>query len=426
MSEWYLDFLDLNYRPSKDDLVCLFRIEPAKGFSIKEVAGRVASESSVGTWTKLTFLPKRIKDLMAKAFEIKGNYVKVAYPIELFEPGNMPQILSSIAGNIFGMKAVRNIRLEDVHWPYRLIKSFKGPQFGIKGIRKLLQIEKRPITITVVKPKLGLTSKEHARIGYESWLGGIDLLKDDENLSSQSFNKFEERVKESLRMRDKAERETGERKSYLINITSETKEMLKRAKFVADNGGEYVMVDIITTGWAGLQTVRNECEDLDLAIHAHRASHASMTRSRYHGISMLVIADVARLIGVDQLHIGTVVGKLESPKDEVIALNLEIEKQLVKGHGHILSENWYNVKPVLAVVSGGLHAGLIPYLIKMLGKDIAIQVGGGIHALGARIGAKAVRQAIDATLQNTSLREYAKTHSELKKSLNKFGFIHPK
>ncbi len=428
MSEWYLDFVDLNYKPSKDDLVCLFRIEPAKRITMKEAAGRVASESSIGTWTELYYLPKRVKELMAKAFEIKGNYVKVAYPIELFEQGNMPQILSSIAGNIFGMKAIRNIRLEDVHWPYKLIKSFKGPQFGIPGIRKILKIKRRPVTITVVKPKLGLTSKEHARIGYESWIGGIDLLKDDENLSNQSFNRFEERVKESLRMRDKAERETGERKSYLVNITSETKEMLRRAKFIADNGGEYVMVDIITAGWSGLQTVRNECEDLGLAIHAHRAMHATFTRSRNHGISMLVIADVARLIGVDQLHIGTVVGKLESPKDEVISLNIEIEKQLVKGHGHILSENWYKFKPVLPICSGGLHPSLVPELMKMLGNDIGIQCGGGVHGhpAGSKSGAAALRQAIDATLNNISLKEYARNHIELKEALNKWGYTKPK
>jgi len=428
MSDWYLDFVDLNYKPAKDDLICLFRIEPAKGITMKEAAGRVASESSVGTWTELYHLPKRIKSLMARAFEIKGNYIKVAYPIDLFELGNMPQILSSVAGNIFGMKAIRNIRLEDVHWPQKLIKSFKGPQFGIHGIRKILEIKKRPITITVVKPKLGLSSKEHAKIGYESWIGGIDLLKDDENLSNQTFNRFEERVKESLKMRDKAEKKTGDRKSYLINITAETKEMLKRAKFVADNGGEYVMVDIITAGWAGLQTVRNECEDLKLAIHAHRASHASMTRSRHHGISMLTIADVARLIGVDQLHIGTVVGKLESPKDEVIALNLEIERQLIKKHGHVLSENWHGIKPVLAVCSGGLHPGLVSGLIKMLGNDIGIQCGGGVHGhpSGSRAGAAALRQAIDATLDNISLKDYAKKHIELKGALNKWGYTKPR
>ncbi|MDI6798738.1 MAG: ribulose-bisphosphate carboxylase large subunit, partial [Candidatus Aenigmarchaeota archaeon] len=110
----YEDYVDLGYKPGKNDLICLFRVEPARGFTIKEVSGRVASESSTGTWTESLVtetkeVEKRLKGLSAKVFEIKGNYIKVAYPIELFEPGNMPQILSSIAGNVFGMKAVKNL-----------------------------------------------------------------------------------------------------------------------------------------------------------------------------------------------------------------------------------------------------------------------------------------------------------------------------
>ena len=99
--DWYLEFVDLNYRPAKSDVVCEFRVEPAKGFSMKEAAGRVASESSAGTWTTLYKLPARVRKIMAIAFDIKGNFVKIAYPIDLWEPGNAPQLLSGIAGNIF-------------------------------------------------------------------------------------------------------------------------------------------------------------------------------------------------------------------------------------------------------------------------------------------------------------------------------------
>src|SRR3972149_9287069 len=110
MSEWYHEFVDLSYKPSSDELICLFRMEPAVGFTIEDAAGRVASESSVGTWTEVTTMKPRIRKLMAKAYEIQGNLVKIAYPLALFELGNMPQILSSVAGNIFGMKAVQKVR----------------------------------------------------------------------------------------------------------------------------------------------------------------------------------------------------------------------------------------------------------------------------------------------------------------------------
>ena len=427
-TEWYLDFVDPSYRPSRKDLIALFRVEPASGVGMREAVGRVASESSIGTWTTLSTMAPEKRRLMAKAYEIRGAWAKVAYPLDLFEAGNMPQVLSSIAGNIFGMKAVRNLRLEDVRWPLKLIRSFSGPQFGIMGVRRIFRVRDRPLTVTVPKPKVGMSSEEHARAGYEAWLGGIDLLKDDENLSSQRFNQFARRAKLSFRMREKAERETGERKSYLINVTAETKEMLRRSKLVKELGGEFVMVDIMTTGWAGVQTLRNECEELGLAIHAHRALHAAFTRNPKHGMSMLMVAKIARLQGVDQIHIGTVVGKLESPKEEVLALKEAITSRRIKGDERILPQDWGGIKPVFPVSSGGLHPGLIPDVMNLLGHDILMQVGGGIwgHPEGGRAGATALRQAVDAVLKGISLDEYAEKKKELRMALEKWGYVKPR
>ncbi len=427
-TEWYLDFVNPSYKPTREDLIVLFRIEPASGISMREAVGRVASESSIGTWTTLTTMTPEKRRLMAKAYEIKGRWVKVAYPLDLFEAGNMPQVLSSIAGNIFGMKAVKNLRLEDVRWSPKLIKSFRGPQFGIDGVRKIFKVRDRPLTATVPKPKVGMSSEEHAQAGYEAWVGGIDLLKDDENLSGQKFNQFGQRVTRSLKLRDRAERETGERKSYLINVTAETREMLRRAKFVKERGGEYVMVDILTVGWSGVQSLREECEDLGLAIHAHRAFHAAFTRKREHGMSMLAVAKVARLIGIDQIHIGTAIGKLEAPREEVLALQEAITSRSIRGKKHILAQGWNGIKPVFPVISGGLHPGLIPEIIDMLGTNIVIQVGGGVwgHPQGGRAGGAAVRQAIDAALKGVSLDEYAKKKRELRGALEKWGYVKPK
>jgi len=418
----YEGYVKLKYKPSKNDLVCEYYVEPAAGNSIREAANSIASESSIGTWTDVKTMKPRIKKLGAKVFEIKRNWIKIAYPSELFEPGNMPQILSSIAGNVFGMKSVKNLRLEDVNWPSEIIKSFKGPFYGIEGIRKITRIKNRPLTGTIIKPKLGLNEREHAKVAYEAWIGGIDIVKDDENLSNLGFNHFEKRVVETLKMRDKAERETGERKMYMPNITAETDEMLKRAKFVKKENGEYVMVDIMTVGWSGLQTLRNENEELKLILHAHRAGHAALTRNKKHGISMLVIADIARLIGVDQLHIGTIVGKMEGRKKDVLVLGEEIENKIIRKHGHVLSEYWQNIKPVFAVCSGGLHPALVPYLVKKLGNDIVLQFGGGCHGhpYGTKAGAKAIRQAVDAVMKKIPLGEYAKKHNELRVALEEW------
>ena len=400
----YVDFVNLNHKPRETDVVCTFHVEP-KGVSMNEAAGAVAAESSVGTWTELTTTKPYVNKLAATAFDVEGNKVKIAYPAELFEQGNMPNILSSVAGNVFGLRTLKNLRLNDIDFPSWLTETFKGPRFGIEGIRKLLKVYHRPLVGTIIKPKLGLKTIDHAKVAHDAWFGGCDIVKDDENLSSQSFNPFEERVLKTLESRDKAEQETGEKKVYMVNVTAETETMLKRAEYVSRHGGEYLMIDILTCGFAALQTLRNQ--NLQLVIHAHRAGHATFTKNPKHGISMKVIAKVARTIGVDQLHIGTVVGKMFETKDEV------------KENCEALKAEMNGLKRVLPVASGGLHPGLVPHLIEFFGEDFVIQAGGGIHGHknGTVAGAKAMRQAVDATLKHVSLKEYAKTHEELATAL---------
>src|SRR6056297_3365013 len=416
----YEDFLDLDHDPDETELVCEFYVEPAADQSPESAASRVASESSNGTWAELQ-VEGSVTDLSATACGIEettvaggegreGYHVTVAYPDALFEPGNMPQVLSCIAGNILGMKAVDRIRLQDCQWPEPLATSFPGPQFGTSVRTEIFDAGDRPITATVPKPKVGLSTDQHAQVGYEAWTGGIDLLKDDENLTDQEFNPFEERLKESLAMRDKAQDETGDKKSYLLNVTGTGHEMLERVDMAAEHGCEYVMVDVVTTGWAAVQQVRERCEHHGLAIHAHRAMHAAFDRIETHGVSMRVIAQVARLSGVDHIHTGTAnLGKLEN--EDTAGIN------------EWLTSDLHGLKGVLPVASGGLHPGLVPELIARTGTNIGIQAGGGVHGHpdGTHAGAKALRQAIDATMAGVPIDDYADDHPELGAALDQWG-----
>lgn len=416
-----LEYINRKYNPTENDLVCEYHLEPSK-VSFEEACEQIAGESSIGTWTDISTMNNEIaRKLKPNVFSIdkKNQEVKIAYPADLFERGNMPQIYSAVAGNIFGMKSLKNLRLQDISFPQPIVDSFLGPKFGIEGIRRLLGVKQRPLVGTIIKPKVGLDEINHARVAYEAWAGGLDIVKDDENLTSMSFNNFEKRIKETLKQRDKAEKETGERKVYMANVTAETTEMIKRAKFVKQNGGEYVMIDIITAGWSGLQTLREA--DLGLAIHAHRAGHGAFTENPKHGISMLTIAKSARLIGVDQLHVGAVVGKMKGGKEEIAEIGEEIEESIINSNKkeHVLEQNWHNIKPVFAVCSGGLHPGKLPELVDAMGYNIIAQFGGGCHGHpdGTRAGAKAIRQALDAVMKKIRLKDYAESHTELRKAL---------
>lgn len=422
-------------------IIATFRVE--SNLSLEEAASEIAAESSIGTWTDVGTLSEEIFNrLSAKVFEIKNlvsvreiptsaspppqeeeetkkewkitpkfniGLVKIAYPVELFEGGNIPQLLSSVAGNIFSMKKINNLRLEDLEFPEIYVKTFLGPAFGLNGIREITGIAERPLIGSIIKPKMGLSAKEHAAVAYECFMGGADLVKDDENLTNQSFNNFEERVKETLKLARKAEKETGSKKICTFNVTAETGEMIRRAKFIKRKGGTCAMVDIITLGFGAVQSLRNA--NLGLIIHGHRAMHSAMTRNPYHGISMLVIAKLARLAGVDQLHTGTVVGKMEGGQADVLVIN------------NFLKNEWYGLQPVLPIASGGLYPSLVPKLIDILGRDLVINFGGGIHGHpdGTLAGARAARQATEAAMQNISLEEHAKNNVELAKALEKWG-----
>ncbi|MFQ3318101.1 MAG: ribulose-bisphosphate carboxylase large chain [Natronomonas sp.] len=415
----YADFLDESYDPRDDDLVCTFRLDPSEGLSVEAAASRVASESSNGTWAALS--PESdVRQYSATACDIgeasdHGIEVTVAYPESLFEDGSLPQVLSCIAGNIMGMKAVDTIRLLDCEWPEGLANSFPGPQYGSDVRTELLDAGDRPPLATVPKPKVGLSSDEHAAVGYDAWVGGVDLLKDDENLTDQSFNPFERRVTASLDARDRAEEQTGERKDYLVNITAETDEMVRRAEYVADHGGSFVMVDIITCGWSSLQTVRRRTDDLDLAIHAHRAMHAAFDRLPQHGVSMRCLAQFARLAGVDHIHTGTAgLGKLEN--EDTAGIN------------EWLQADFYGHNDVLPVASGGLHPGIVDQLLDALGTNVLVQAGGGIHGHpdGTEAGARALRAAVEASVEGESLESRAESEPALATAMEKWGTESPR
>lgn len=411
-----IEFIDLKYKPKKTDVICQYRVVPVKGKSLKQIAEMIAGESSIGTWTEVQSMNKKIsRKLKPSVFyiDLKNHRIRIAYPLELFELGNLPEILSSIGGNIFGMKAVKELFLEDIEIPKKMLKSFKGPRYGIKGIRKLLKVQSRPLVGTIIKPKVGLNEKQHAQVAYEAWVGGCDIVKDDENLTSQDFNEFKKRFLLTNKLRKKAEKETKEKKAYLINCTAETKEMLRRIKFVEENKGNFIMLDILTLGWGALQTARNATK---LPIHAHRAGHAMLDRDKSFGMSMEIIAQLARMVGVDTLHIGTVFGKMSGNKKEVLHIEKEIESLFTKKNKKYLGQKWYKIKPIFGVASGGVHPKLVKNIIKIMGNDIILQAGGGIHGhpLGTKAGAKAMRQAVDVVIKKRFLKEYLKSHEELR------------
>jgi ribulose-bisphosphate carboxylase large chain len=308
-----------DYEPKDTDVLAVYRVKPQEGVDPVEASAAVAGESSTATWTVVWTDRLTAHDLyQAKCYrvdEVPGRpgeyFAYVAYDMDLFEEGSITNLTSSIIGNVFGFKPLTALRLEDMRIPVAYVKTFHGPPHGIVMEREYLNKYGRPLLGATVKPKLGLSARNYGRVIYEACRGGLDFTKDDENINSQPFMRWRDRYLFGMEGVNKAMAETGEIKGHYFNVTAATlEEMYERADFAKELGSVVVMMDL-TVGYTAMQSMSNWARRNGVLLHLHRAGHATYTRQKTHGVSFRVLAKWCRLIGVDHMHAGTVVGKLE-------------------------------------------------------------------------------------------------------------------
>jgi ribulose-bisphosphate carboxylase large chain len=404
-----MGYWDGDYEPKDTDVLALFRVTPQDGVDPIEAAAAVAGESSTATWTVVwTDRLTACETYRAKAYRVEpvpnqpGQYFCfIAYDLDLFEEGSIANLTASIIGNVFAFKPLKACRLEDMRLPVAYVKTFRGPPTGIVVERERLDKFGRPLLGATTKPKLGLSGKNYGRVVYEALKGGLDFTKDDENINSQPFMHWRDRFLYVMEAVNRAGAESGEVKGHYLNITAGTmEEMYKRAEFAKELGSIVVMVDLIV-GWTAIQSISNWARDNDMILHMHRAGHGTYTRQKNHGISFRVIAKWLRLAGVDHLHAGTAVGKLEGDPMTVQGyynVCRETHNAMDLPRGLFFDQDWAGIRKVMPVASGGIHAGQMHQLLDLFGDDVVLQFGGGTigHPMGIQAGATANRVALEA------------------------------
>src|SRR4249920_3589133 len=313
-----------DYEPKDTDILCAFRLVPQEGVDPIEAAAAVAGESSTATWTVVwTDRLTAHENYQAKAYRVipvpgTDQFIaKIAYDLDLFEEGSIANMTSSIIGNVFGFKALKALRLEDLRIPTHYVKTFQGPPHGIVMEREYLDKFGRPLLGATTKPKLGLSAKNYGRVVYEALRGGLDFTKDDENINSQPFMRWRDRFLYSIEAVNRATARTGEVKGHYMNVTAASmEEMYERAQFAKEIGSIIIMMDL-TIGFTAMTSMSRWARANGMLLHLHRAGHGTYTRQKTHGVSFRVIAKWCRLLGVDHIHAGTVVGKLEGDPDMV-------------------------------------------------------------------------------------------------------------
>jgi len=352
----------------------------------------------------------------------RSGFVFISYPYEHFDSRNLLQILASIRGNIYGLKELQECKLLDWKIPTKFQKQFPGPKVGLKEVRKRLGTKKRPHVGTIVKPKVGLSPREWGDVAANAFLGGLDMVKDDENLVNQKFCPWKNRV---LKVIDAAER-VGEPKIYVPNISDFLPRMLDRIDFLVEHGWRMAMIDVYVMGPVGLREVLKELHRKRFLVHAHRAGHGAETRGRW-GVGFAFWEKLYRLLGVSQLHTGTGVGKMEGSALEIKKYGeIARERRVDAMEPFFLEFRWApHVKPMMPVASGGNHPGLMEGLMEIYGPDVTVMAGGGVHGHpgGTMAGARALRAAAEAVAEGKSLKEKAGEVPELKAALKKWGYL---
>ncbi|MDD1780692.1 form I ribulose bisphosphate carboxylase large subunit [Enterovibrio sp. ZSDZ35] len=413
VKEYRDTYWEPDYIPADTDILACFKIEPQPGVPREEAAAAVAAESSTGTWTTVwTDLLTDLDYYKGRAYAIEdvpGDdstfYAFVAYPIDLFEEGSVVNVLTSLVGNVFGFKAIRGLRLEDVRFPIAYVKTCGGPPNGIQVERDKMNKYGRALLGCTIKPKLGLSAKNYGRACYEGLRGGLDFTKDDENVNSQPFMRWRDRFEYVAEAIHRAERETGERKGHYLNVTAPTpEEMYRRAEFAKELDMPIIMHDFLTAGFTANTGLANWCRENGMLLHIHRAMHAVLDRNPRHGIHFRVLAKCLRLSGGDHLHSGTVVGKLEGDREATLGWIDIMRDRVIKedrSRGIFFEQDFGSMPGVLPVASGGIHVWHMPALVSIFGDDAIFQFGGGTlgHPWGNAAGAAANRVALEACTQ---------------------------
>lgn len=450
--------LDLKNPENGDYMLASFHLIPGGKLNILQAAAEVSAESSTGTnflvQTETAY--SKLMNALVYDIDMEDNIVKIAYPWRLFDRnGNIQNILTYVAGNVFGMKEVKALKLLDVWFPPVMLEQYDGPSYTLDDMRKYLNVYDRPILGTIVKPKMGLSSAEYAEVCYDFWVGGGDFVKNDEPQADQDFCPYDKMVAHVKEAMDKAVKETWHKKVHSFNVSAadydtmiERCEMIRNAGF--EHGSYAFLIDGTTAGWMAVQTLRRKYPDV--FIHFHRAGHGAFTRPENPiGYSVLVMSKFARLAGASGIHTGTAgVGKMAgTPSDDIVAAEgirhlfkkwhtfqqswakiptndedfLAMEQVDAANMEILQDDSWRGIKQCCPIISGGLNPTLLHPFIELMGNvDFITTMGAGCHAhpRGTKVGATALVQACEAYQKGMDIHDYAKDHIELAEAIEFF------
>lgn len=336
--------------------------------------------------------------------------VTLSWPLDTIGP-SLPNLMATVAGNLFELRQLSGIRLLDVNLPHSFLAAYQGPAFGVAGTRRLAGVDRLPLIGTIIKPSVGLTPEATAGSVKTLIESGIDFIKDDELQSDGPYCPFADRVAAVMRVVNDAAQQHGRKVMYAFNITGEIDDMRRRHDVVLGAGGTCIMVSLNHVGLPGLTHLRRNAA---LPIHGHRNGWGLFYRAPMIGIDYLAYQKIWRLAGADHLHVNGFRNKFA-----------ESDQSCITSARACLTPMSDNVPHVaMPVFSSGQWAGQASDTFRALGSaDLIYACGGGIvgHPQGATAGVQSIHDAWDAALDGQDLAARASSSPSLAAALAFFG-----
>ncbi len=399
----------------------LFRTD--KPEILKQVTA-AATDQTTGTWVKLpgesenTVRNHRgrvvnileVPDIEVEKSREDGRRAylfQIAYPWQNFG-GQIPMLLTTAYGNI---SMIGDIKLLDISFPKSFVEQLPGPQFGIDGIRKIVGVPERPLLNTMIKPSVGLTPEQGADLVYQTAVGGVDIIKDDEVLGDPEFSPALRRLELYMEKLHKAEAETGDSKLYAVNVTDEPARSIEKAEAAVANGARAIMINFLPAGF-GLVSSLARNPKINVPILSHHDFGGAFYASPWHGISSpLLYGKLARLAGIDLQVIPTSYGKFGLTYEKFMRIIIGLRNPL---HG---------INRSFPVIGGEVRQGTLPKVFDDAGRDCVVGAGGAIyaHPMGPTAGAIAFRQGIDLLMKNGEFDGSENGYPELKSAIERWG-----
>lgn len=333
--------------------------------------------------------------------------VTLSWPIENLG-ASLPNLIATIAGNLFELKPFSGLRLVDLRLPRAFAQKYAGPQFGMEGTRRLAGVHGRPLIGTIIKPSVGLTVEDTAAMVDQLCAGGIDFIKDDELQADGPACPFDARVKAVMAVVNRHADRTGKKPMVAFNLTGDMDDMRRHHDLVLAEGGTCIMASLTAVGMAGMIELRRHSQ---LPIHAHRCGWGALTREPMLGWSYPAWSKLWRLAGADHMHVNGLENKFSEADDSVIA------------SARSLSEPLFGEAPMRAVpvFSSGQTVRQAAGTLQAVGSpDLIVTAGGGVvaHPDGIAAGVTAMCEAWDAAAAGVDLPTYAQDHPALAAALS--------